>query len=192
MRIAKIERKTKETDILIELNIDGSGVGDIDTGIGFFDHMLNLMAFHGSFDLKVICKGDLHIDDHHTVEDIGIALGQAFYQAIGDRKGIKRYSNIYIPMDEALGLAVVDISNRPYLVFNVDFKGDRLGTMSTQNFKEFFRAFADKAGVTLHINSLYGENDHHIIEGIFKAFSRALKDAAQIVSEDIPSTKGML
>ena len=192
MRIAKIERKTKETDILIELNIDGSGVGDIDTGIGFFDHMLNLMAFHGSFDLKVICKGDLHIDDHHTVEDIGIALGQAFYQAIGDRKGIKRYSNIYIPMDEALGLAVVDISNRPYLVFNVDFKGDRLGTMSTQNFKEFFRAFADKAGVTLHINSLYGENDHHKIEGIFKAFSRALKDAAQIVSEDIPSTKGML
>lgn len=192
MRIAKIERKTKETDILIELNIDGSGKVDIDTGIGFFDHMLNLMAFHGSFDLKVICKGDLHIDDHHTVEDIGIALGQAFYQAIGDRKGIKRYSNIYIPMDEALGLAVVDISNRPYLVFNVDFKGDRLGTMSTQNFKEFFRAFADKAGVTLHINSLYGENDHHKIEGIFKAFSRALKDAAQIVSEDIPSTKGML
>lgn len=192
MRIAKIERKTKETDILIELNIDGSGKVDIDTGIGFFDHMLNLMAFHGSFDLKVICKGDLHIDDHHTVEDIGIALGQAFYQAIGDRKGIKRYSNIYIPMDEALGLAVVDISNRPYLVFNVEFKGDRLGTMSTQNFKEFFRAFADKAGVTLHINSLYGENDHHIIEGIFKAFSRALKDASQIVSEDIPSSKGML
>ena len=192
MRIAKVKRKTKETDILIELNIDGRGKGEMDTGIGFFDHMLNLMAFHASFDLKVICKGDLYIDDHHTVEDIGIALGQAFYEAIGDRLGIKRYSSMYIPMDEALGLVVVDISNRPYLIFNVDFNGDRLGTMSTQNFKEFFRAFADKAGVTLHINSLYGENDHHVIEGIFKAFSRALKDASQIVSEDIPSSKGIL
>jgi imidazoleglycerol-phosphate dehydratase len=192
MRIAKVKRKTKETDILIELNIDGRGKGEMDTGIGFFDHMLNLMAFHASFDLKVICKGDLYIDDHHTVEDIGIALGQAFYEAIGDRLGIKRYSSMYIPMDEALGLVVVDISNRPYLIFNVDFNGDRLGTMSTQNFKEFFRAFADKAGITLHINSLYGENDHHVIEGIFKAFSRALKDASQIVSEDIPSSKGIL
>lgn len=192
MRIASIERKSSETDILVEMNIDGTGKNEIDTGIGFLDHMLHLMAFHGSFDLKVNCSGDLHIDDHHTVEDIGICLGQVFYKAIGDRKGIKRYSSIYIPMDEALCLATIDISNRPYCVFNVDFKSERLGKMSTQSFEEFFRAFAFNAGITLHINLLYGENDHHKIESGFKAFSRALKDASKIISEEIPSSKGIL
>lgn len=192
MRKAKIERKTNETDILVELNIDGTGQNHISTGIGFFDHMLNLIAFHGCFDLKVICQGDLYIDDHHSVEDIGIALGQAFYEALGDGKGIKRYSSFHIPMDEALCLTTVDISGRPYLIFNVDFEIERLGNMSTQNFKEFFRAFAYNAGITLHINLLYGENDHHKIEAVFKAFSRTLKEASKIVSEEIPSSKGIL
>lgn len=192
MRTAKIERKSSETDILVEINIDGRGKNEIDTGIGFLDHMLHLMAFHGRFDLKVVCQGDLHIDDHHTVEDIGICLGQGFYQAIGDRKGIKRYANVHIPMDEALCLASIDISNRPYLVFNMDFKSGRLGTMSTENFEEFFRAFAFNAGLTLHINLLYGENDHHKIEAGFKAFARALDEASKIVSQEIASSKGIL
>ncbi len=192
MRTAKIERKTSETDILVDINIDGKGQNHISTGIGFFDHMLHLMAFHGCFDLKVICQGDLYVDDHHCVEDIGIVLGQGFYEALGDRKGIKRYSSFHIPMDEALCLVTVDISGRPYLIFNFDFEIERLGNMSTQNFKEFFRAFAYNAGITLHINLLYGENDHHKIEAVFKAFSRALKEASKIVSEDIPSSKGIL
>lgn len=192
MRTAKVERKSSETDILVEINIDGRGKSEIETGIGFLDHMLELMAFHGGFDLKVVCQGDLHIDDHHTVEDIGICLGQGFYQAIGDRKGIKRYANVHIPMDEALCLASIDISNRPYLVFNMDFKSERLGTMSTENFEEFFRAFAFNAGVTLHMNLLYGENDHHKIEAGFKAFARALKEASRVVSQEIPSSKGIL
>ena len=192
MRKAKIERKTNETDILVELNIDGTGQNHISTGIGFFDHMLNLIAFHGCFDLKVICQGDIYIDDHHSVEDIGIALGQAFYEALGDGKGIKQYSSFHIPMDEALCLTTVDISGRPYLIFNVEFEVERLGNMSTQNFKEFFRAFAYNAGITLHINLLYGENDHHKIEAVFKAFSRTLKEASKIVSEEIPSSKGIL
>lgn len=192
MRTAKIDRKTKETDILVEFNIDGEGKIKIDTGIGFLDHMLSLMAFHGSFDLKLVCKGDLYIDDHHTVEDIGIALGEAFYKAIGNRKGIKRYGNIQIPMDEALGQVVVDISNRPYLVYNMDFKRERLGDMSCENFKEFFRAFAYNGGLTLHINLLYGENDHHKVESIFKSLGRSLKEGSQIVSDEIPSSKGLL
>lgn len=192
MRTAKIERKSSETEISVEIDIDGTGKNEIDTGIGFLDHMLHLMAFHGSFDLKVKCDGDLHIDDHHTVEDIGICLGQGFYQAIGGRKGIKRYASIHIPMDEALCLATIDISNRPFCVFNMDFKSERLGSMSTENFEEFFRAFAFNAGVTLHVNLLYGENDHHKIEAGFKAFARALKEASKIVSEEIPSSKGIL
>ncbi len=192
MRTAKIERKTNETDILIEINIDGTGQSHIDTGIGFFDHMLQLMAFHGPFDLKVICKGDLYVDDHHSVEDIGIALGQAFCDALGDKKGIKRYASSYIPMDEALCLVSIDISGRSYFVFNVEFETEKLGSMSTQNFKEFFRAFSHNAGITLHINLLYGENDHHKIETVFKAFSKALKEAASIVAKDIPSSKGVL
>lgn len=192
MRKSKVERITSETNISLEFNIDGEGKASIDTGIGFLDHMLNLMIFHGSFDLELNCKGDLYIDDHHTVEDIGIALGQAFSKAIGDRKGIKRYGNIQIPMDETLGQVVVDISNRPYLVYNMNLKRERLGDMSCENFKEFFRAFAYNGRLTLHINLLYGENDHHKIEAIFKALGRALKEGSQIVSDKIPSSKGML
>lgn len=192
MRTAKIERKTNETDILVEINLDGTGKNHIDTGIGFLDHMLNLTAFHGSFDLKIICRGDLHIDDHHSVEDIGIALGKAFGMALGDRKGIKRYSSLHIPMDEALCLTAVDISGRPYLVFNINFETGKLGSMSTQSFEEFFRAFAFNAGITLHINLLYGKNDHHKIEAVFKAFARTLKEASQVVSEEVPSSKGVL
>lgn len=192
MRTAKVERKTNETNISIEINLDGTGENNIDTGIGFLDHMLHLMAFHGSFDLKVNCRGDLYIDDHHSVEDIGIALGQGFSKALGDRKGIRRYSSLHIPMDEALCLAAVDISSRPYLIFNVDFEGEKLGNMSTQCFKEFFRAFAFNAGITLHINLLYGENDHHKIEAVFKAFARAMREASQVVSDNIPSSKGVL
>lgn len=192
MRTAKIERKTNETDIIVEINLDGTGENQIDTGIGFLDHMLNLMAFHSLFDLKIICRGDIYIDDHHSAEDIGIALGQAFSKALGDRKGIRRYASLHIPMDEALCLAAVDISNRPYLVFDVDFESQKLGNISTQSFKEFFRAFAFNSGITLHLNLLYGENDHHKIEAAFKAFAKALREASQIVSEEIPSSKGIL
>lgn len=192
MRTAKIERKTNETDIIVEINLDGTGENQIDTGIGFLDHMLNLMAFHSLFDLKIICRGDIYIDDHHSAEDIGIALGQVFSKALGDRKGIRRYASLHIPMDEALCLAAVDISNRPYLVFDVNFESQKLGNISTQSFKEFFRAFAFNSGITLHLNLLYGENDHHKIEAAFKAFARALREASQIVSEEIPSSKGIL
>lgn len=192
MRISKIERKTLETEILVEMNLDGSGKNEINTGIGFLDHMLTLVAFHGNFDLKIKCSGDLYVDDHHTVEDIGIALGSAFNKALGDKKGIKRYSSLYIPMDEALCRTVLDISNRPYLVFDINFEREKLGTMDTQNFKEFFRAFINEARLTLHINVLYGENDHHKIEAVFKSFARALKEAVQITSNNISSSKGVL
>lgn len=192
MRIAKIERKTLETEVLLEINLDGNGNSEINTGIGFLDHMLTLMAFHGSFDLKVNCNGDLYVDEHHTIEDIGITLGQAFNKALGDKKGIKRYSSIYIPMDEALCNTVLDISNRPYLVFNVNFEREKIGSMDTQNFKEFFRAFVNESKTTLHINLLYGENDHHKIEAVFKAFARTLKEGIQITSDKVPSSKGVL
>ncbi|MGD9677539.1 MAG: imidazoleglycerol-phosphate dehydratase HisB [Vulcanibacillus sp.] len=192
MRKAKIERKTAETDISVELNLDGTGKSEISTSIGFLDHMLTLFAFHGSFDLKIKCTGDISVDDHHTVEDIGIALGQAFNSALGDKKGIKRYSSRYIPMDESLCNVVLDISNRPYLVFNVDFERGKLGDISTQSFKEFFRAFVNEARVTLHINLMYGENDHHKIEAIFKAFSRVLKEGVDIISDNVSSSKGVL
>lgn len=192
MRNAKIERKTTETDILVELNLDGSGISEITTGIGFFDHMLNLFAFHGSFDLKIQCVGDIYIDDHHTVEDVGIALGQAFNKAMGDKKGIKRYSNISLPMDECLCSVALDISNRPYLVYNLDFQREKIGEMDTQNFKEFFRAFTNEARVTLHINLNYGDNDHHKIEAAFKAFSKVLKEGVKIESDNVSSSKGVL
>ncbi|WP_291583226.1 imidazoleglycerol-phosphate dehydratase HisB [Clostridium sp. UBA6640] len=192
MRKVKVKRKTLETDVSIEMNLDGSGKSEINTGVGFMDHMLTLMAFHGSFDLIVNCSGDLHVDDHHTIEDIGIALGQAFNKWLGEKVGIKRYSSVYIPMDEALCHVVLDISNRPHLVFNVNFERENLGSMDTQNFKEFFRAFVSEARVTLHINLLYGENDHHKIECVFKAFSRALKEAIQVISCNVSSSKGVL
>lgn len=192
MRTAELERKTKETYVYVKINLDGSGKSEIDTGIGFMDHMLTLMAFHGSFDLNIKCEGDLKVDDHHIIEDTGITLGQAFYAALGDRKGIQRYSDCFIPMDEALCRVVLDISNRPYLVYNVDFAGQNLGDMSTQNFKEFFRAFVNEARITLHIEALYGENDHHKIEAVFKGFSRTLKEGIQKVSDKVSSSKGVL
>lgn len=192
MRASTVERKTKETDIFVELNIDGTGQADISTGIGFFDHMLTLMAFHGRLDLKIRCQGDLEVDSHHTVEDIGLALGQAFLEALSDKKGIKRYANAYIPMDESLARVVIDISNRPYLVYKVDLKKDYLGQMDTQNFEEFFRAFAMASRVTLHVEVLYGNNDHHKIEAVFKALGRVLSEASEITDDRISSTKGVL
>lgn len=192
MRRAFLERNTLETKVKVEINIDGNRKVDIDTGIGFLDHMLTLLAFHGQFDLNVKCNGDLYIDDHHTIEDLGICLGQAFKDAIGDKIGIKRYSTVYIPMDESLAYTSLDISNRPYLVFNVNFETEKIGNMSTQMFKEFFRAFVNESRITLHINLLYGENDHHKIEAVFKSFARALKEACEITSNDISSSKGVL
>lgn len=192
MRKGIVIRNTLETKIKVEINLDGSGEAKIDTGVGFLDHMLTLMAFHGKFDLTILAKGDLCVDDHHTIEDIGICLGEAFKEAIGDRRGIRRYSTVYIPMDESLAYTSVDISNRPYLVFNVNFSDEKIGNMSTQMFKEFFRAFVNESRITLHINLLYGENDHHKIESVFKSFARALKEGSEIISKEVSSSKGVL
>ena len=192
MRRGFVERDTLETKIKVDLDLDGNGKAEIDTGVGFLDHMLTLMAFHGKFDLTVIAKGDLYVDDHHTIEDIGICIGKAFKDAIGDRKGIRRYSTVYIPMDESLAYTSLDISNRPYLVFNVNFTNEKVGNMSTQMFKEFFRAFVNESRITLHINLIYGENDHHKIEAVFKSFARALKEGSEVISHDISSSKGVL
>lgn len=192
MRSYEIERNTLETKIKVSINLDGSGKSEINTGIGFFDHMLTLMAFHGKFDMKVICDGDIYVDDHHTIEDIGIAIGECVKKALGDRRGIRRYSTIYIPMDEALCQSSIDVSNRPYLVFNAEFKDERVGNMTCQMVKEFFRAFVNESRTTLHINLLYGENDHHKIEAIFKSFARALKEAIEIISDEVASSKGVL
>ena len=192
MRKGIVIRNTLETKIKVEINLDGSGEAKIDTGVGFLDHMLILMAFHGKFDLTILAKGDLCVDDHHTIEDIGICLGEAFKEAIGDRRGIRRYSTVYIPMDESLAYTSIDISNRPYLVFNVDFTAEKIGNMSTQMFKEFFRAFVNESRITLHINLLYGENDHHKIEAVFKSFARALKEGSEIISKEVSSSKGVL
>lgn len=192
MRNGFVERNTLETKVKVKINLDGSGKADIDTEIGFLDHMLTLLAFHSNFDLIVKCSGDLYVDDHHTIEDLGICLGQAFKDAIGEKVGIRRYSTVYVPMDESLAYTSLDISNRPYLVFNVDFQSERIGNMSTQMFKEFFRAFVNESRITLHINLLYGENDHHKIEAVFKSFARALKEGCEVVSSDISSSKGVL
>ncbi len=195
MRTASVTRKTNETAIKVKLNLDGSGIYDIKTGIGFFDHMLEQLSRHSLMDLTVSCKGDLHIDAHHTVEDIGIAIGSALKQALGDMAGITRYANSYIPMDEALTRASLDISGRPFLVWKIAFSQDRLGEMDTELFQEFFRAFAFGAGMTLHMENLYGENNHHIAESSFKALARAIKDAVAIdprKADSIPSTKGTL
>lgn len=192
MRKGFVERDTLETKIKVKINLDGNGKSDIHTGIGFLDHMLTLMAFHGKFDLTIKCDGDLYVDEHHTIEDLGICLGQAFKDAIGNRVGIRRYSTVYIPMDESLAYTSLDISNRPYLVFNVDFKQEHIGSMSTQMFKEFFRAFVNESRITLHINLLYGENDHHKIEAVFKSFARALKESLEVISQDVSSSKGVL
>ena len=192
MRKGIVIRNTLETKIKVEVNLDGTGEAKIDTGVGFLDHMLTLMAFHGKFDLTILAKGDLCVDDHHTIEDIAICLGEAFKEAIGDRRGIRRYSTVYIPMDESLAYTSIDISNRPYLVFNVGFTSEKIGNMSTQMFKEFFRAFVNESRITLHINLLYGENDHHKIEAVFKSFARALKEGSEIISKEVSSSKGVL
>lgn len=192
MRQSNIKRITNETNIEVELNLDGSGKTEIDTGIGFLNHMLTLFGFHGGFDLKIKCTGDLEVDSHHTAEDIGITLGQAFKEAIGDKKGIERYGMMLLPMDEALARVVVDISGRPYLVYLLDFNREMIKDMATEDFKEFFKGFVNNSLTTLHIELLYGENDHHKIEGIFKGFGRALKIASRITSSTLQSTKGNL
>lgn len=186
-RQTRIERKTKETQIVVDLNIDGNGVGQIDTGIGFFDHMLNSFSRHSGIDLMVKCNGDLYVDPHHSVEDVGIVIGKALAQALGDKGGINRYGNASVPMDEALGICALDISGREYLVFDASFSGEKCGEMDTQLFEEFFRALAYNAGITLHLSAPYGINDHHKAEALFKAFARALKEATTID----PSLNGM-
>lgn len=192
MRTAEIIRKTKETDIKVCVELDGEGDVDVYTGIGFFDHMLTALGVHAGLDLTVKVKGDLCVDAHHTVEDTGIVIGQALCKALGDKKGIKRYGSAFIPMDEALGFCSLDISGRPFLVFDSDFYSEKMGEMDTQLVEEFFRALAFNSGITLHLKSEYGKNDHHICEALFKAFAHALKDAAQVAGDDVLSTKGVL
>ena len=195
MRKAKIARKTKETDIEVSVNIDGTGVYHVDTGIGFLDHMLEQLSRHSLMDLTVRAKGDLHIDYHHTTEDTGIAIGEAIHTAMGERRGIVRYASATIPMDETLTRASIDISDRPYLIWKVDFSKPKLGEMDTELFKEWFQAFAQNARVTLHIENLYGENNHHIVESCFKALARALRSATDTdprAADSVPSTKGTL
>jgi len=195
MRKATLSRNTKETQITLSLNVDGEGTSRIDTGVGFMNHMLDLFAFHGGFDLDLTCKGDLDVDSHHSVEDIGIALGLAFKDALGERRGITRYGHFTMPMDEALVSVDLDISNRPYLVFNVELDNVLLGNFQSEMVEEFLRAFAFNAGITLHVNEHYGKNTHHIIEAIFKALARALKEAVMIDEahkDKIVSSKGVL
>ena len=179
MRIAKVNRKTKETSIEAEVNLDGKGVYNIDTGIGFLNHMLEQLSKHSLVDINLKAKGDLHIDLHHTTEDSGIVIGEAIAKALGDKKGIKRYAHAYIPMDETLSRVSLDISNRPYLVWNVKLKVEKLGEMDTELFKEWFQAFSQSAGITLHIENVYGDNSHHIIESCFKGLARALRLALE-------------
>ena len=194
-RKAKIQRKTKETNISVEVNLDGKGKYQIKTKIGFLDHMLEQLAKHSLIDMKINAKGDTHIDLHHTTEDTGIAIGEAIKKAAGNRKGIKRYATTNIPMDETLTRVSLDISNRPYLIWNVDLKVEKLGEMDTELFKEWFQAFAQSAGITLHVENIYGENSHHKIEYCFKALARSLKEALEIdkrIKNSIPSTKGTI
>ena len=193
MRTSEITRKTKETDIELKLDLDGSGKVSIDTGIGFFNHMLTAFAVHSGIDLSVTCRGDLEVDGHHSVEDIGIVLGKAVSEALGDKAGIMRYGFFYIPMDEALAFCSMDISGRPFLVFNAEFHDDRIGEFDTCLCEEFFRAFAFNSGITLHIREEYGKNDHHICEAIFKAAAHAFKAAiTQNSNGSVLSTKGVL
>lgn len=195
MRKATISRKTAETDIHVEINLDGTGTYDNKTGVGFFDHMLDQLSRHALIDMTVRCKGDLHIDDHHTVEDVGIALGQALSQAVGDKRGITRYGSCLLPMDDALVRAALDLSGRPYLVWNVDLPTARIGTFDTELVREFFQAFSTHGGITLHVDMLHGLNSHHIAEAAFKAVARALRDALETDArkgDAIPSTKGAL
>ncbi|MCQ2751699.1 MAG: imidazoleglycerol-phosphate dehydratase HisB [Coriobacteriales bacterium] len=194
MRQANLKRKTTETDISLKLNLDGSGQSKISTGVGFFDHMLELFAKHGSFDLDLNCAGDLNVDCHHSIEDIGIVLGSAVKEALGDKVQITRYSSIYLPMDEALALVVMDISGRNYLHYDVPVSNENVGEFKSEMAEEFFYAFCSNAGVTLHIKLEYGKNAHHILEAVFKGFGRALKAAVAIDenAKGVPSTKGVL
>ncbi len=195
MRSASVSRRTNETDISVSLTVDGSGRTSVATGIGFLDHMLELLGRHALFDLDVKVAGDLHIDAHHSAEDAGIALGQAFAKALGDKKGITRYASLHLPMDETLTRVAVDLSGRPFLVFRTKFPTEKIGSFDTELVREFFVAFAMNAGVTLHVETLYGENSHHIAESCFKGLARALRQAAAVdprEGERIPSTKGAL
>lgn len=194
-RLGLINRKTKETDVSVSINLDGTGRADIATGIGFFDHMLEQLAKHSLIDMTIKCEGDLHIDGHHSAEDTGIALGQALKEAVGDKKGIRRYGHFDLVMDEARSSVALDLSNRPYLVWSANFTTPRLGEMDTELFQEFFNAFAQAGGITLHVENKCGTNNHHIIEGIFKATAKALRMAVEIeprAANQLPSTKGTL
>jgi imidazoleglycerol-phosphate dehydratase len=195
MRSASVERKTKETQVTATVNLDGSGVYDVKTGIGFLDHMLEQLSRHSLIDLTLRAKGDLHIDFHHTTEDTGIVIGEAVAKALGERKGIVRYGSATIPMDETCTRVAIDVSNRPYLIWKVAFSKPKLGEMDTELFKEWFQAFAQAAGVTLHVENLYGENNHHIVESCFKGLARALRQALEQdprMAGQVPSTKGVL
>ena len=195
MRTASIARKTNETEITVSINLDGTGAHKMATGIGFFDHMLDQLSRHSLIDMDVACTGDLHIDFHHSVEDVGIALGQAIREALGDKKGIVRYASSDLPMDGTLTRAAVDVSGRPFLVFRAEFTRDKIGEIDTELFREFFQAFAMNAGITLHIENFYADNNHHLAESMFKAVARALREAVEIdprASDRVPSTKGTL
>lgn len=192
MRLAEEVRTTKETNIQCKVNLDGNGQAAIATGIGFFDHMLTLLAFHSGFDITMQAKGDLEVCDHHTVEDCGIILGSCVKQALKDKRGIARYGSMNLPMDETLANVSLDISGRSYLVYHCELKRDTIGTFSCEMVEEFLRAFAFQAGITLHVNVFYGTNDHHKVEAIFKALGRALGQATQVIGDALPSTKGML
>jgi imidazoleglycerol-phosphate dehydratase len=195
MRTGKVTRATKETEVAVELNLDGSGRAEITTGIGFLDHMLELLARHSRIDIKLQAKGDLHVDQHHTTEDAGIVLGQAVKKALGDMRGIVRYADVHMPMDEALTRVAVDLSGRAVLVFKVEFPRDKIGEFDVDLVREFFQAFAANAGVTLHVATLYGDNSHHVAESCFKGLARALRDAVALdpaAKGEIPSTKGSL
>ena len=193
MKHGLVERKTRETEVSVEVTIDGKGIADISTGIGFFDHMLTALSVHSGISMNIKCQGDLYVDGHHTVEDTGIVLGQALAQALGDKSGIVRYGSAYIPMDEALGFCSLDISNRPFLVFNGEFTNQMIGEYDTCLTEEFFRAFAVNAGITIHVNMVYGKNDHHKCESVFKAVAHALKMAVKETgSGETLSTKGGL
>ncbi len=192
MRTISKSRQTGETQIQITLNLDGSGISKINTGIGFFDHMLTLFSFHSKVDLDISCQGDLEVDGHHTVEDVGLLLGECILEALGDKKGIERYGMSYLPMDETLARVVLDLSGRPYLIYECTYERFDLGQMDVQNIREFFKSLANTLKVTLHMSVLYGENDHHKAEALFKGFGRALKDAIRISGDVLPSTKGVL
>ena len=195
MRTSQITRKTAETEIDVTVDLDGTGQYDNETGVGFFDHMLDQLARHSLIDMKIRCKGDLHIDDHHTVEDVGIALGQALREAVGDKKGITRYGACLLPMDDALVRAALDLSGRPFLVWNVDLPTPKIGSFDTELVREFFQALSTHGGITLHVDALHGFNSHHVAEAAFKAVARALRDAVETdprKADAIPSTKGAL